>query len=182
MAGKKKNRTASEAILALEDSVDEIKGILKVLDTNVKLLLSRQNVKLTIPSGPVLMPGPVTVSAPEAPTSIAPTASAVTVEAVEFPQVDVNAPPRKRVVQEKLTYGDGKVIILAQVEIFDLSGNLVDKRKTNNTGKWTSSLMPGKYLIRIAKQRTSTKAQATGQYEILVLPGNKPLQLGSRKL
>lgn len=178
----KKERTASEAILALEDDVAELKGMLKVIDNNVKLLLSRQNAKLTISANPVLIPGPATATV-LAPTSTSTVTNSVeSVESVEFPQVDPNAPARKRVVQEKITYGDGKVIILAQVEIFDLDGNLIDKKKTNSTGKWTVSLLPGKYLVRVAKPRTSTKPQATGQYEILVLPGDKPLQLGNRKL
>jgi hypothetical protein len=180
MANTPKKRTASEAIISLEQRVERMEGLLKSIDHNVKLQLSRQNVQLTVPSGPVLMPGPVTVSAP---TASAPIGPAPTVEAVEFPQVEIQpATNVKRVVQEKVTYGDSKVIIIAQVEIFDMAGKLIDKKQTNNAGKWTSSLLPGKYLVRVAKQRTSTKPQATGQYEILVPPGNKPLQLGNRKL
>jgi hypothetical protein len=162
-----KERSASEVILSLEHEVSCLKGMINSIDHNVKLLLSRQNVQLSVPVQQKLHQSPVLARAESA-----------TVEAVEFVQVDNG----KRVVQERLTYGDSKPIILAQVEIFGMDGKLVDKRKTNNAGKWTSSLPPGKYMIRVAKTATSVKAQVTGQYEINITPGDKPLQLDSRKV
>ena len=89
---------------------------------------------------------------------------------------------KKRVVQEKLIYGDGKNIVMAQIEIFNTKGKLIDKRRTNHSGKWTTSLMPGTYIIRVAKTATSSRPSATGQYEIVVEPESKPLQLGIRTL
>ncbi len=174
-----KERSASEVLLSLEDRIENLEGLVRSIDHNVKLLLSRQNAPVATP------PAPVVRATAEAPSVIVPTPkerNAPSVEAVEFVQEEQENPSKKRVVQEKLTYADGKVIILAQVEVFDINGKLADKRKTNNAGKWTSSLLPGKYTIRVAKQRTSLKPQVTGQYEIVVPPGDKPLQLESRKL
>ncbi|KKN67644.1 hypothetical protein LCGC14_0459030 [marine sediment metagenome] len=164
-------RTASEIILSLEQRVETMEGLVRSIDHNIKLVLSRQNAQLHAVSPPA---PPEPAPPPSSPTP--------TVEAVEFVQVQPSTPVKKRVVQEKLVYGDLKGIILAQVEIFDMSGKLVDKKRTNNAGKWASSLFPGKYMIRVAKQKTAAKPQATGQYEIIVTPGIKPLQLENRKL
>jgi hypothetical protein len=174
-----KERSASDVLLSIEERVEVLEGAVKSIDHNVKLLLSRQNAKLAASSVKLL---PSQMPAAETPTPAQPQAEAPTVEAVEFVQVQKDNPNAKRVVQEKLTYMDSKVIILAQVEIFNMNGECIDTRRTNNTGKWTSSLRPGKYTVRVAKQQTSVKPQVTGQYDIVVPPGNKPLQLENRKL
>ncbi len=157
-----KERQVSQVILDLEKKIDDILGYVKSIDTNVKLVLNSVNLNnRALPS--------------KIGSKIA------TVEPVEFAQVsgDSKAP---RTVQGKLIYSDSKVMILAQVEIFDSSGQLVKKTKTNNAGKWIASLLPGTYNVRVAKAGNSVKPSVAGQYAVTVQPGNEPLQLESKKI
>lgn len=60
-------------------------------------------------------------------------------------------------VQQKVIYPDGKNVILANVEIFDLNGKIVKKTKTNSAGKWNAVLVAGKYKVHVSKNATSEK-------------------------
>lgn len=166
-----KERTASEVLLTIEQKVNNLEKMIQTIDFNVKTLLNKQNSE----------PARVLVEKPRKKSFVS-EQPAPTAEAVEFVQADVSSIDKKCTIQEKLLYENGKPIILAQVEIFDIKGNLVDKRRTNNIGQWMSSLLSGQYVVRIAKQATAAKSAVTAQYDLVVPVGEKLLQLENRKL
>jgi hypothetical protein len=176
-------RKLSDVVIGLENDMKDVLGLLRSLDTNVKLLLNSQNMQ-RVPNPPREAVFEAHKSIPR-PTAEAP-APGPTVEAVDFPQAFVpktDFAGRPRTVQEKLYYAsDSKVILLAQIEIFDEAGKLVNKTRTNNQGAWTARLAPGAYKIRVAKTKTSTKPQVLETYNIMVTSGEGPLPLESRKL
>ncbi|MDP2683514.1 MAG: hypothetical protein Q8P20_00505 [bacterium] len=170
------SRLASEVILDIEQRLHKLEGMINAIDFNIKLLLNDKNIQSR--------PSPTSLPSNQATVPL--TASVEAVEFVQEPIVTLK-PPVKRVVQESITYSDSKVIVLAQVEIFDANETngkrkLIDKVRTNNAGKWTASLFPGAYVVRIAKQATSLKPQVSIQYEINVPVSNKPLSLPARKI
>ena len=168
-------RKLSDVVLALESSVEEIKSYVKSLDYNIKLLLNEKNVKTSQPSQNIEEILKKAVQPTVEPS-----------ELVDFPQV-INVLPNgtPRTVQEKLFYKSdpNKLILLAQIEIFDESGQkLVKKTRTNNQGAWTARLAPGTYQIRAAKGATIDKAGVVANYTILVPAGEGSLTLESRQI
>jgi hypothetical protein len=194
-------RKSTDVLLSLEAKVTESLGLLRNIDNNLKLLLNQKNVsEQTVKNLQALMPQPTpikmeapAVTDPKPPVVVnqAPSVSN-SVEAVDFPQIDnpvpVGGPPRT--VQEKILYEkDGKIILLAQVEIFqeEVINNqptlkLVKKTRTNNQGTWTAKLPPGVYKVRVAKQPVQNRPAIAKTYEVRVISGEGPLILESRKL
>lgn len=177
-------RKLSDVVIGLENDMKDVLGLLRSLDTNVKLILNAQNMQqVSNPPREAVFKAHQSMS--RHPTAEAPTPGP-TVEAVEFPKAFIpktDFAGKPRTVQEKLYYAvDSKVILLAQVEIFDEAGELVNKTRTNNQGAWTARLAPGTYKIRVAKTKTSTKPQVLETYNIMVTSGEGPLPLESRKL
>ena len=82
---------------------------------------------------------------------------------------------QKRIpVQQKIVYeADNRNVCLASVEIFDSQNKLVGSSKTNNTGKWTQMLIPGKYAVSISKKGTATKQPVECSYFIEVPNSNE---------
>lgn len=185
-------RSASEVLLSLEDRIETLEGLARSIDHNVKLLLNNYNMinrkpidkstKQITPSKSKEVSKPKKKDSSEVVTAKVATAKTVTAESVDFVQVERDIENRKRTVQERLTYSNSKPIILAQVEIFDSSGNRVSKKNTNSKGMWAESLLPGEYKIRVAKGKTSVNPQVTANYELSVSPSEVPLQLEDRKL
>jgi len=172
-----KKRSASEVLLSLENRVEILEGLVRSIDHNIKLLLNNKNIsERKIIKEPINKISKPKVSKDKSASKV------VTADAVDFVQVDSGVKNRKRTVRERLTYSDSKAIVLAQVEIFDSSGQLIAKKRTNNEGKWTESLLPGEYSIRVAKGKTSINPPIGVNYEIFVSPDDKPLQLEDRKL
>lgn len=177
-------RKTSDVLIDLEEKVSQILSYVRTLDTNLKLLLNEKNTQQPPQNIQEALKQAVESRPSEAfqPSADKPQ---VTAEPVDFPQVEPVKPGGKeRVVQEKIFYKkDNKVVLLAQVEIFDSSGKkLVKKTRTNNQGAWTAKLSPGSYHLRVAKSATSTKPAICVNYQINVTPGDGPLTLESRKL
>lgn len=199
-------RKSTDILLSLEAKMTESLGLLRNIDNNLKLLLNQKNVseqtiknlqflvqQTPMPRQPELKMEAPTETAPKPVVKVdqAPSVSA-SVEAVDFPQVDnpvpVGGPPRT--VQEKILYEkDGKIVLLAQVEIFEdeVINNqptlkLVKKTRTNNQGTWTAKLPPGVYKVRVAKQPVQNRPAIAKTYEVRVTSGEGPLILESRKL
>lgn len=195
-------RKSTDVLLSLEAKVTESLGLLRNIDNNLKLLLNQKNIsEQTVKNLQALTPQPAPSIKMEAPAVTDPKPPVVanqvpsvsnSVEAVDFPQVDnpvpVGGPPRT--VQEKILYEkDGKIVLLAQVEIFqeEVINNqptlkLVKKTRTNNQGTWTAKLPPGVYKVRVAKQPVQNRPAIAKTYEVRVISGEGPLILESRKL
>lgn len=85
-------------------------------------------------------------------------------------------------VQQKVLFRDVKAVSSAKIEIFVKqpgSNDLVflDSKKTNEAGKWTSSLPPGNYVIKAFKKGTTKDKTVEAQDEIVVPNSDGPVQL-----
>jgi hypothetical protein len=70
-------------------------------------------------------------------------------------------------------------ILLANVEIFDMKDNLVNKIRTNPKGRWLTTLAPGDYKVHIQKEypADSGRGSVDTTYQINVPQSDKPLEL-----
>lgn len=90
--------------------------------------------------------------------------------------ISTKAEEKKIPVQQQIVYAsDEKNVCLASVEIFDSHNKLVSTCKTNNIGKWTQMLVPGKYTVSISKKPTTSKPALTTAYVIEVPKTNEPV-------
>lgn len=80
-------------------------------------------------------------------------------------------------VQQKILYDDGRAVSMAKIELFNTNNELVKSLKTNATGKWTSAIPSGKYIVKISKKETSTRSAINDQIEINVPNSDEPVQL-----
>lgn len=56
------------------------------------------------------------------------------------------------VIGQSITMDNGKIAFLANVQIFDSSGQLIKQTRTNTKGKWLASLEPGDYEVYVVKR------------------------------
>lgn len=176
-------KKASEILLELEQKVDLILGYLKTSDLNYKLIIARLD-KLTSLVNQNTFTQPATISK----TNILDNKLIPKPAVVEFHEMDEENNPvineelqpqagrrdlrtqgqnkKKTQVQQKISYPDGKVVILANIEIFDNNKKLVKQTRTNSAGKWNASLSAGKYFIKIYKAPTSNKPLISKEYEV----------------
>lgn len=89
---------------------------------------------------------------------------------------------KKIAVQQKIVYPDGKNVIIATVEIYNMSNVLVKRTRTNSAGKWNATLDPGKYLIHITKSATTEKPLVEQRYEVEIPISHGPLELEPPKI
>jgi len=83
---------------------------------------------------------------------------------------------KKVPVQQQVIYAsDDKNVCLASVEIFNSQNKLISSSKTNNTGKWTQMLPPGRYAVSISKKATATKPPVQCSYFVDVPKSNEPI-------
>lgn len=88
----------------------------------------------------------------------------------------------KRNVQthQKICYADGKPMFQANVDILDETETVIKQLKTNQSGKWTSPLVPGEYKIRITKGANTNRAKIENTYHISIPPDQLTLDLGTK--
>ncbi len=84
---------------------------------------------------------------------------------------------KKVPVIQRVTDNNGKDLFMADVSILDENNDLVEKIKTNATGKWQVQLRPGKYIIDIVKTDNVTKNKLQSVQEIIVPEINEPYKL-----
>jgi hypothetical protein len=75
---------------------------------------------------------------------------------------------------------DGKTpLFLANIEVLDENGDLVNQTRTNTKGKWLMSLSPGKYDVHVSKRfpPESGKKSIDNTHSIEVYPSDKPVEL-----
>jgi len=86
----------------------------------------------------------------------------------------INSIPVKQRVVDK----NGKSIFLADVEVINVaSGEKITKTRTNGTGKWMASLVPGIYKVVLSKRESLTKEKIELIQEINVDGKTTPLEL-----
>jgi hypothetical protein len=85
----------------------------------------------------------------------------------------------KSSVSQIITREDGSSIFLANVEIIDDNGSLINQTRTNNKGRWIMALTPGEYTVHVVKRAPpdSGRKPIDTSYKINVPPSEKPLEL-----
>ncbi len=82
---------------------------------------------------------------------------------------------------QRIVYPDGKPVYMANVEIIDLiTQNLVKQTKTNQTGKWLASLVPGEYQVKISKGSNSLKSKVELDYRVTIPNQDSTVDLGTK--
>lgn len=84
----------------------------------------------------------------------------------------------KASVSQVLNAGEAP-LFLANVEIFDETGQLVNQGRTNTKGRWLMALEPGEYQVHVSKRfpPDSGRVPVDTTYQISVPQANKPLEL-----
>jgi hypothetical protein len=87
---------------------------------------------------------------------------------------------KKSSVSQVIKRGDTPLYI-ANVEVFDESGQLINQTRTNTKGRWLMALAPGDYRVHVLKRfpPDSGKLPIDTSYQISVPPSNKPMELDS---
>ena len=83
-------------------------------------------------------------------------------------------------VQQKLLYSDGTPITMANVELLsEETGSLVSvkKLKTNATGKWTTNIQPGSYVVKVFKNKNHNREEVRHLADIVVPEDKSGTQL-----
>jgi len=85
---------------------------------------------------------------------------------------------KKIPVQQQVLYeNNNKNVCQAKVEVFNSNNELVGASKTNNSGKWTQQLIPGRYTISLSKKGTPVHPAVECSYSVDVLAGKKIVPL-----
>lgn len=114
------------------------------------------------------------VIVPKAVTNTNPTVDSPSNNKVETSTTPhVNSIPVKQRVVDK----NGKSIFLADVEVISASGEKITKTRTNGTGKWMASLVPGIYKVILSKRESLTKEKIELIQEINVDGKTTPFEL-----
>jgi hypothetical protein len=80
-------------------------------------------------------------------------------------------------VMQRIVDKNGKSLFMAQVEIVNAQSNLVEaKTRTNGTGKWQATLLPGNYKITIRKNEAANK-QNIEVTQNITIDANTPNEL-----
>lgn len=82
-------------------------------------------------------------------------------------------------VKQKVLYPDGKLVCLANVEVFDVENKLVSKMRTNALGIWMASLSPGQYNVKINKSKAGNKPEVNFDFNVDIPVSDGPLELSS---
>lgn len=83
-------------------------------------------------------------------------------------------------VQQRISFSDGKPVYMATVEIYDPKHDLLKQTKTNQVGKWLSSLAPGDYHIRVTKSAGPLKAKVELEYQVTIPNQDATVDLGTK--
>ena len=188
------SRTVSEVIVSVESKLDHIMDFIKNQDMNIKILLNRislleKSIKLKTPEEKVkpkieaVLPTEDPVKTSQMPGLKPGITLGKKVTPKQETFVDVSGTSNKKIpVQQKIIYNDGKNLSLANVEIFDINGNLIKKIRTGSIGKWNASLEPGQYSVMVSKRGANAKLNVETSYEVSIPPSNAPVELDVHKL
>lgn len=90
------------------------------------------------------------------------------------------ASDKKSSVSQVIKRGDSPLYI-ANVEVFDDSGQLINQTRTNTKGRWLMALAPGSYRVHVLKRfpPDSGKLPIDTSYQINVPPSKKSMELDS---
>lgn len=86
---------------------------------------------------------------------------------------------KKATVSQVLNKPGGGELFLANVEISNLQGELIQQVRTNTKGRWNCVLVPGEYQVHVTKRFSpdSGKESIDTTYKIDIPPSDKPMEL-----
>jgi hypothetical protein len=82
---------------------------------------------------------------------------------------------------QRIVYNDNKPVYMANVEIFEDS-NLIKSMKTDQVGKWKTTLIAGEYQVKIKKAKNSLRPEVDLDYKIIVSSDKNISDLGTKTL
>jgi len=80
-------------------------------------------------------------------------------------------------VFQSVTDNTGKNIPLAIVEVYDLSNKLITSCRTDALGKWSASISPGNYYVKITKNDAKTKKLMESKVSFNVNYSQTPIEI-----
>jgi hypothetical protein len=81
-------------------------------------------------------------------------------------------------VSQRVVNSTGKSLFLADVELIDLTTmQQVHKTRTNGSGKWLASVVPGNYRIIISKLEMPSKQKLEATQDVMIDGSNSPYEL-----
>lgn len=193
-------RKATDILLDLEYKVDNLIKVISVYDLNTKLILDRVNKILNILEksqnnsinkpidNSIIKPVDIEIPKNEA-TVFVPSQQKIKVNDTPVVRVqrqtndkfsefskpqDMN---KKTPIMQLVKDSNGKVILMADIQIFDEKNELVAKAKTNATGKWQAHLKPGNYNVNIIKTDAASKREYRINNKIFVENSDTVMQL-----
>jgi hypothetical protein len=148
-------RKASDVLIELEHKVDTLLKLCQMFDSNIKLVLHRQN-ELT-----KALEQAISGETPEN-AEVALTADEPIIQIESEPKgqrrtsrtsaLEVEKGTTAVPVSQMITDQNGKILYMADVEVLDANKDLVLKTKSNAAGKWQAALMPGDYFVNVLKK------------------------------
>jgi len=89
----------------------------------------------------------------------------------------------KSSVSQVITRGDTP-LFLANIEVLDNTGQMINQTRTNPKGRWLMALAPGDYQVHVVKRfpPDSGKESIDTMYQIQVPPSDKPMELDQLSL
>ena len=85
---------------------------------------------------------------------------------------------KKLSVSQVLNHGDSP-LFLANIEVLDDKGVLINQARTNTKGRWLMALAPGDYQVHVSKRfpPDSGRSPIDMMYPINIPPSDKPMEL-----
>lgn len=190
-------KKATDILLDLDKKVDEILLYLRNTDLKVALILNKLNLSSSAPEP--INPAPIkqvnnttkAVSKFAVPSDLKQKLQTAIEEAkrdtfksdeVTFHEVKEKTHPdqiRQIPVQQRIVFADGKSVYMATVIIYQ-NGEFVKQTKTNQMGKWITTLPSGKYQVKISKSGTQIKPKVELDYFVEIPNQDSAVQLNER--
>lgn len=190
-------RTATKAILEIEETLSKMSKFVQNTDNNVKLILDRLNkvTKQLEENKSKELPKEKTKSKKiiEQPMVAEPfVQQAKSINELEEDPLprhtkrrDSRVPVKKTLsvaVSQIIETPNSKPAVLAQVEILNSDGKIIKQTRTNTNGRWVAPLEPGFYTVNVLKRGDQSKKPMNTSFTIEIPEGDGPLELPSTKV
>jgi hypothetical protein len=184
-------RNASDILLELENKINNLISTVNLCNANNQFILNTVNTlrkELVMKEHVDMKKDELYLNISKElieikkPTDMAQTTSVIAAKNMNKSMIKVNEnekSDKKIPIIQKITDEFSKDIFMADISIMDEEKNIVAKSKTNAVGKYTASLKPGKYTVRIIKTDTVSKKKFEAEQMIEIENSNAPLTLSN---
>lgn len=178
------NRKISDVVLDIEKKVQDLGAEVKLISSNLKIILQRSNLILEKVSSSVQERSIKKEAISASPVQ----EQKKKIKEKSLENIEQSKTYKEITVSQKVLYPDGSPVILALVKILDLDKNDVTKSiigdkplRTFPNGKWSAIMKPGNYFIKIMKEPTNSKPMVDRFFEIEILNNKGSLELKESK-